>query len=103
MHNETLASEIIKNQQETIERIIRELDCLDAYFDKALFALGEVLELIIDIAEPQTVNEALPMYANKNRVDMFVGIAFDYVNELQEAINAIVIRELKGDSESEEE
>lgn len=103
MHKETLASEIIKNQQETIERIIRELDCLDVYFDKALFALGEVLELIIDITEPQTVNEALSMYANKNRADMFVSIAFDYVNELQEAIKAIVIRELKGDSESEEE
>lgn len=103
MHNETLASEIIKDQQETIERIIRELDCLDIDFDKALFALNEALELTVDTTEPQTVNEALLMYANKNKANMFVSVAFDYVNKLQEAINAIVIRDLKGDSENEEE
>lgn len=102
MHNETLASEIIKDQQETIERIIRELDCLDINFDKALFALNEALELTVDTTEPQTVNEALLMHANKNKANMFENMAFDYICKIQEAINTIVVRELKGDSENEE-
>lgn len=103
MNSETLASEIIRSQQETVIGIVRELENMDFDFDKALFALNEALELTVDTTEPQTVNEALLMYANKNKANMFVSVAFDYVNKLQEAINAIVIRDLKGDSENEEE
>lgn len=102
MNSETLASEIIKDQQETMKRIIRELECLDADFDKAIFALNEALELSTDITVPQTMNEALLMHANKNKANMFENMAFDYISKLQEAINAIVVRELKGDSENEE-
>lgn len=40
---------------------------------KALCALNEALELTVDTTEPQTMNEAMLMYANKNKANMFIG------------------------------
>lgn len=36
-------------------------------------ALDEALELTVDTTEPQTMNEAMLMYANKNKANMFIG------------------------------
>lgn len=95
MHNETLASEIIKDQQETVVGIIRELDCMDVDFDKALFALGEAQEIIEDMEQPKTFYDGQVQYSKMKNILMYLNIVFDYVDNLQTSVSGIVLTNYK--------
>lgn len=92
MHKETLASEVIRETQETLTAVITELDCMDCDFEKALLMLGELLDLL-DMREPETMQDALLLHEKQKQIDLFAGIAIDYISKLQTTISDIVIRE----------
>ena len=55
MHNETLASEIIKDMLNEKSTILMELECLDVDFDKAAFFLTGVQETMEKKQDPKTL------------------------------------------------
>lgn len=100
--NRTTASEIIAEQEKRMRAVLCELDCLDCDFDKAAFVLGEVGELI-DMREPETMEDALRIHLKQKDIANFVAIAFDYVKKAQSTISDIIIRERRRYKASEAE
>lgn len=92
MDNKTIASEIIAEQQDRMAAVLCELECMDCDFDKAAFVLGEVGELI-DMREPETMEDALRIHLKQRDIANFAAIAFDYVKKAQSTISDIVVRE----------
>lgn len=103
MHNETLASEIIKEMLNEKNTILMELECLDVDFDKARFILNEAIESIGQMGVPETKEESLIQHYNIRNINMQLSIAYDYVVKLQSTIGDIVIREHKKNNKVQEE
>lgn len=94
METQTLATEVIKEAQERLENVVTELDCMDAGFDKALFAITEMMELI-DVKPPETETDAFYLHECMKRLDSFAAIAFDYIDMLRSRISDVVVQERK--------
>lgn len=94
MNEQTLASEVIAEQQERLIAVICELDYMDVDFDKVLFIINELIDSV-DLKEPKTMDDALLLWENQQRIDMLAGIVTDYIRKIQTTISDIVIRERK--------
>lgn len=92
MQNETLATEVIKEAQEKLNKVVTELDNLDPDFDKALFALSEIGESL-DLKYPETKEAVCYLHMAQERIDMLAGIALDYISQIKTCVTDIVIRE----------
>lgn len=99
MHNETLASEIIKDMLDEKRTIMTELECMDIDFDKAAFVLTGVQETVESMQEPKTLDDGLVQYSNIQSSLVYLSVVFDYIKHIQTAIYDIVIRERKKDKE----
>lgn len=102
MHNETLASEIIKDVLDEKREIIDKLDLLDVDFEKALFCVNSAWETLSDMKEPKTMSDALVQYVNTRSVFMNVNIIFDYLVKIQTNIGDIVAQNIKKNNEIRE-
>ncbi len=102
MHKETLASEIIKDMQNEKRAMMMELECFDTDFEKAQFILNEAIESLEQMGVPETREEGLIQHCNIRNIDMKLGIAFDYIVKLRNAIGDIVIRESKKNKKIQE-
>lgn len=78
--------------QERLKNVITEIDCLDCDCDKAKFVIKEMMELI-DIKPPETKEDIYHLHESMERIDLFSGIIFDYIDKIQSCISDIVIRE----------
>ncbi len=86
VEKQTLASEIIAEHEEHLNRIIFELDStIDDLLEKGKFAL-------ID-ERPENVNDACSFASNQEKMNMFAHVAFDYLDRVQSGIGEIVIKE----------
>ena len=103
MHNESLASEIIKSMVDEKHAVMTELEILDTDFDKAAFVLNGVQETIESIQEPKTLDDGLVQYSNIQSSLVYLSVVFDYIKNIQTAIYDIVVRERKKDKEIREE
>ena len=99
IHNETLASEIIKDMLNEKSKILMELECLDVDFDKAAFVLNGVQETMESMQEPKTLDDGLVQYSNIQSSLVYLSIVFDYVRNIQTVVNDIVVREIKKNKE----
>lgn len=99
MHNETLASEIIKDMLNEKSAILMELECLDVDFDKAAFVLTKVQEAMESMQEPKTLEDGLIQYSNIQNSLVYLNIVFDYIKNIQNAIYDMVILENKKNKE----
>lgn len=99
MHNETLASEIIKDMLNEKSTILMELECLDVDFDKAAFFLTGVQETMESMQEPKTLDDGLVQYSNIKSSLVYLSVVFDYIKHIQTAIYDMVVRERKKDKE----
>ena len=99
MTDQTLASEIITDQENRVDRIISSLDSIDILMDKGKFALSELMELTSSV-RPDNMQEARSFAAvNKQRMDMFIYIAFDYLRQAQRELKEIIAKEESNESE----
>lgn len=103
MHNETLASEIIKDMLNEKSTILMELECLDVDFDKAAFVLTGVQETMESMQEPESLDDGLVQYSNIQSSLVYLSVVFDYIKNVQTAICGIVVRERKKDKEIREQ
>lgn len=103
MHNESLASEIIKSMVDEKHAVMTELEILDTDFDKAAFVLNGVQETMESIQEPKTLDDGLVQYSNIQSSLVYLSVVFDYIKNIQTAIYDIVVRERKKDKEIREE
>lgn len=103
MHNETLASEIIKDMLNEKSTILMELECLDVDFDKAAFVLTGVQETMESMQEPKTLDDGLVQYSNIQCSLVYLSVVFDYIKHIQTAIYDMIIRERKKDKEIREQ
>lgn len=103
MHNETLASEIIKGMLNEKSTILMELECLDVDFDKAAFVLTGVQETMESMQEPKTLDDGLVQYSNIQSSLVYLSVVFDYIKNIQAAIYDMAIRERKKDKEIREQ
>ena len=98
MTNQTLASEIITDQEKRLDRIIMSLDSIDILMDKGKFALSELMELTS--IRPDNMQEVHSFAAaNQQRMDMFIYIAFDYLHQAQHKLKEIIAKEENNESE----
>lgn len=95
MHNETLASEIIKDMLNEKSTILMELECLDVDFDKAAFVLTGVQETMESLQEPKTLDDGLVQYSNIQSSLVYLSVVFDYIKHIQTAIYDMIVRERK--------
>lgn len=95
MHNETLASEIIKDMLNEKSTILMELECLDVDFDKAAFVLTGVQETMESMQEPKTLDDGLVQYSNIQSSLVYLSVVFDYIKHIQTAIYDMIILERK--------
>lgn len=91
MESKVLASEIIAEQESKLEKVLFELNNMDSDFDKIFFIIEELLDLV-DLKEPETINDALLLHENQMRIDLFIGILSDYVHGVQKTISDIIVR-----------
>ena len=92
VEKQTLASEIIAEHEEHLNRIIFELDStIDELLEKGKFALTELMDLIDE--RPENVNDACSFASNQEKMNMFAHVAFDYLDRVQSGIGEIVIKE----------
>ena len=103
MHNETLASEIIKDMLNEKSTAMMELECLDVDFDKAAFVLTGVQETMESMQEPKTLDDGLVQYSNIQSSLVYLSVVFDYIKNIQTAIYDMVVRERKKDKEIREQ
>ncbi len=99
MHNETLASEIIKDMQNENRMIMTELECLDVNFNKVVFVLNGVQDIMESMQEPETLNDGMVQYSNIQNSLVYLSIVFDYIKNIQTAICNIVVRGNKKNKE----
>lgn len=99
MHNETLASEIIKDMQNENRMIMTELECLDVNFNKVMFVLNGVQDIMESMQEPETLNDGMVQYSNIQNSLVYLSIVFDYIKNIQTAICNIVVRGNKKNKE----
>lgn len=95
MHNQSLASEIIKDMLNEKSTILMELECLDVDFDKAAFVLTGVQETMESMQEPKTLDDGLVQYSNIQSSLVYLSVVFDYIKHIQTAIYDMIIRERK--------
>ena len=103
MHNQSLASEIIKDMLNEKSTILMELECLDVDFDKAAFVLTGVQETMESMQEPKSLDDGLVQYSNIQSSLVYLSVVFDYVKHIQKSIYDMIIRERKKDKEIREE
>lgn len=103
MHNQSLASEIIKDMLNEKSTILMELECMDTDFEKTLFVLNNALESTDQMGIPETREESLIQHYNIRNVGMQLSIAYDYVTKLQSTVDDIVIREHQKNNKVREE
>lgn len=94
VENQTLASELIAEQEKRREKIIFELDStIDDLLEKSKFILNELMDLVDE--KPEDINDTCAFASNQRRMNMLVNIAFDYLHQAQVGIEEIVTREQK--------
>lgn len=92
--NQTLASELVMEQEEQRKRIVFELDStIDDLLEKGKFVLTELMDLVDE--KPEDINDTCTFISKQRRMNMLVNIAFDYLHQAQVGIEEIVIRERK--------
>lgn len=77
--NKTLASEIVKEQQEVIKSILTELESIENDLEKAEFIVSEIGDLTARI--PKTQEETLLFARDMTRINILAHIALDYLGK----------------------
>lgn len=94
VENQTLASELIAEQEKRRKKIIFELDStVDDLLEKSKFILNELMDLVDE--KPEDINDTCAFASNQRRMNMLANIAFDYLHQAQVGIGEIVTREQK--------
>lgn len=77
--NKTLASEIVKEQQEVIKSILTELELVENDLEKTEFIISEIGDLTTRI--PKTQEETLLFARDMTRMNILAHIALDYLGK----------------------
>ena len=97
MTDQTLASEIITDQEKRIDRIISSLDSIGILMDKGSFMLSELIELT---GQKKPNKQGICYFSlNQQRADMLVHIAFNYFYQAQHELKEIIAKEENNESE----
>lgn len=86
---ETLASELLREQNDKIFSIVWKLNYMSDDFEKVLFMCEQVLDKVY-IAEPKETKDAFILHENMQDIDSMMGIILDYVRKLQSEVVSIV-------------